>query len=85
MLKRLHQISIGGVYLGEPVSEMVEYCKTRGYGKPVGPYHHITWDKDWSLVWADAGGKVSLLTFLNENLLKPARASVPIGAPAASH
>lgn len=71
--KRLHRILIGGIYLGEPVSEMLEYAKTHGYGTPVA-YHHITWDKDWSLIWAETGGKASSLMFLNDKLIKIVRA-----------
>lgn len=73
MQKRLHRISIGGVFLGEPISEMLEYGKKRGYGSPVG-YHHITWDKDWSLIWVETGSKVSLVMFLNDKLIKSVRA-----------
>jgi hypothetical protein len=73
MRKRLHRISIGGIYLGEPVSEMLEYGKMRGFGTAVA-YQHVTWDKGWSVVWAETGGEVSLLMFLNDKLIKTARA-----------
>ncbi len=84
MRKRLHRISIGGVNLGEPVSEMLDYGKTRGYGIPVA-YHHITWDKNWSVIWTDGGGNVSSLMFLNDKLIKAAQAGAASQAHEARH
>ena len=52
---------------------MLEYCRKRGYGTPVA-YHRIAWDKDWSLIWAETGGRVSLLMFLNDSLIKNVQA-----------
>jgi hypothetical protein len=70
-----HQLSIGGVRLGESVSQMKEYCMKRGYGREEG-FHRMTWDKDWSLTWADESGKVSLLMFVNDNSIKNAQTGV---------
>jgi hypothetical protein len=75
MQRRLHQVSIGGVYFGEPVSEMLAYCNRRGYGETLA-YHRIKWDKDWSVIWTEAsGGRVFSLIFLNDNLIKRVEAT----------
>jgi hypothetical protein len=48
---------------------MKKFCKQRGYGLPVGK-NRISWDKDWSLVWVDTNGKISLLVFANEKMIR---------------
>jgi hypothetical protein len=73
VMRATHTVAIGGVYLGEPVEEMKDYCKKRGYGLEEG-YHRIAWDKDWTIIWADSGGVVSFLTFLDEKQLKSGEA-----------
>ena len=75
MQKRLHQVAIGGLYLGERVSEVLAYCRRRGYGEALA-YHRIKWNKDWSVIWTEgSGGRVSSLLFLNDNLIKRAQAA----------
>ena len=37
MQKRLHQVAIGGLYLGEPVSEVLAYCRRRWRGASLSP------------------------------------------------
>jgi hypothetical protein len=60
-----NRAAIGGVYLGEPLAEMKDHCKKPGYGVEAG-LQQITWDRDWSLVWGEMNGKISMLIFKNE-------------------
>lgn len=62
-------VVVGGAYVGETVEEMRKFCQQRGFGLPVGK-NRISWDKDWSLVWADTNGKISLLSFANEKMIR---------------
>ncbi|HWY87461.1 MAG TPA: hypothetical protein VNX28_12085 [Gemmataceae bacterium] len=62
-------VVVGGAYVGETVEEMKKFCRQRGYGLPVGK-NRITWDKDWSLLYADTNGKIGLLSFANEKMIK---------------
>lgn len=63
------RVSIDGVYLGEPVAQLKEQAKRRGYGKETG-HNRITWDKDWSLIVSSVpNDKASLLVFLNQPIL----------------
>jgi hypothetical protein len=64
-----NRVLVGGAYIGETVEEMKKICKQRGYGLPVGK-NRISWDKDWSLVWTDTNGKVSMLVFTNEKMIR---------------
>ena len=68
-----NHVVVGGAYVGETVEEMKKFCKQRGYGLPVGK-NRISWDKDWSLVWVDTNGKISLLVFANEKMIKDSAA-----------
>jgi hypothetical protein len=36
--------------------------------------NRISWDKDWSLVWIDRNGKISLLVFANEKMIRDSAA-----------
>jgi hypothetical protein len=64
-----NHVVVGGAYVGETVEEMKKFCKQRGYGLPVGK-NRISWDKDWSLVWVDTNGKIRLLVFANEEMIR---------------
>ena len=64
-----NHIVVGGAYVGETVEEMKKFCKQRGYGLPVAK-NRISWDKDWSLLWTDKNGKISLLVFANEKMIR---------------
>ena len=66
-----HNVAVGGVHLGDTVEELVKTCQKRGYGLRSG-YHRISWNEDWNLVWGDVNGKIGLMTFLNEKMLKDA-------------
>jgi len=85
LFKYPRHLAIGGVYLGETGEEMKESCRKRGFGLETG-YHRISWNKDWKLVWGESNGKVSLLMFINERMIKDAEArgdlnpSAPVGA-----
>jgi hypothetical protein len=68
-----NHVVVGGAYVGETVEEMKKFCKQRGYGLPVGK-NRISWDKDWSLVWIDRNGKISLLVFANEKMIRDSAA-----------
>jgi hypothetical protein len=71
-----HRIAVGGVYLGESVEEMKNYCKGRGYGRETG-YHRISWDKDWTIIWTDiAGSRVLSFSFLNQKQIGNAQTQV---------
>lgn len=63
-----HKVAIGGVRIGEPVQEMKEYCRTRGFGTETG-FHRMTWDKDWVLMWGDRIDKVTFLSLVNRRQL----------------
>jgi hypothetical protein len=64
-----NHVVVGGAYVGETVEEMKKFCKQRGYGLPLGK-NRISWDKDWSLVWVDTNGKIRLLVFANEKMIR---------------
>jgi len=74
-------VEVGGVHVGESVEEMKKFCEQHGYGVPVGK-NRISWDKDWSLLWADRDGKISFLLFANEKMVRDtgARGDNPTGA-----
>jgi hypothetical protein len=63
-----HKVAIGGVRIGEPVEEMKEYCRTRGFGTETG-FHRMTWDKDWVLMWGDWKDKVTFFSLVNQRQL----------------
>jgi len=66
-------VVVGGAHVGETVEEMKKFCRQHGYGLPMGK-NRISWDKDWSLVWVDTNGKISLLVFANEKMIKDSAA-----------
>jgi hypothetical protein len=66
---RPHRIAGGGIHLGEPIEDAKQFCKKRGYGVELG-LSQITWDKHWKIVYAGTGGKVDLLVFANQDLMK---------------
>lgn len=72
-----HNVVIGGVRIKEPVEEMKEYCKAKGFGTEVGP-NRITCDKDWMLIWFEIRDRVTFLSFVNQKQLA---ARHPTGAP----
>jgi hypothetical protein len=63
-----HHLAVGGIYLGETGEDMKKFCQTRGYGLEMGK-NRITWDKDWSVAWAERDDKISLIVFANEKAL----------------
>ena len=64
-----HNVSFGGVHLGDKVEAMRELCLKRGYGRQIG-YNRISWNNDWNVVWGEVHGKVFFLTFYNEKMMK---------------
>src|SRR5262249_52796766 len=58
------RLAVAGVYLGEPVDEMQEFCRKNGC-VPLEKHRLRWWLKDWSFVWIDTSGKISWLVFLN--------------------
>jgi len=68
-LQAPHHLAIGGIALGETGDDVKKFCETHGYGLDKGK-NRIGWDKDWSAVWAERDGKVSLLVFSNEKALR---------------
>ena len=81
---RFPNSTFGGIYLGGTVEELERTCQNRGYGQSLG-YHHVRWDQNWDLRWADTSGKVSILMFTNEGVIRKAvsglegNASAPAG------
>jgi hypothetical protein len=65
-----HHLAIGGIALGEEGEDVKKFCEARGYRLEKGS--RVTWDKDWSAVWAERDGKVSLIVFSNEKALRSA-------------
>ena len=63
--------TFGGIHLGDTVDELERTCQKRGYGQSLG-YHRVHWDQDWDLRWADTSGKVSILMFTNERMIRKA-------------
>jgi hypothetical protein len=63
-----HHLAVGGIYLGETGEDIKKFCQTRGYGLEMGK-NRITWDKDWSVAWAERDDKISLIVFANEKAL----------------
>ncbi len=51
------------------LEEMNEYRKKRGFGTEIG-FHKITWDKDWNLEWVEMNGKIDILVFANEEMIR---------------
>jgi len=64
-----HNVSVGGIHLGDRVEGIREICQKRGYGRQIG-YNRMSWSHDWNLVWGEVDGKVLSLIFLNEEILK---------------
>ena len=77
-----HHLVVGGAYVGETVKEMMKFCQQRGFGLPVGK-NRISWDKDWSLVWADADGKMRVLSFANDKMTRNSGATADINSTGA--
>lgn len=75
-----HNVAVGGVHLVDKVEEIREICGKRGFGVQIG-YHRISWNEDWNLVWGEVNGRVGLLTFLNEKMLKNAEAHLDRNHP----
>lgn len=67
-----HHLAVGGIYLGETDEDMKKFCQTRGYGLEMGK-NRISWDKDWSVVWAEREDKISLILFAHEKMLRGAK------------
>jgi hypothetical protein len=68
-----HNVSVGGVHLGDRVEGIREIRQKRGYGRPIG-YNRMSWSKDWSFGWGEVNGKVVSLTLLNEEMMKTVEA-----------
>jgi hypothetical protein len=64
-----HNVSFGGVHLGDKVEAMMELCLKRGYGRQIGS-NRMSWNKDWNVAWGEVHGKVFFLTFYNEKMMK---------------
>jgi hypothetical protein len=72
-------LAIGGVSLGETGDDVKKFCEAHGHALDEGK-NGIHWDKDWSAVWAERDGKVSLIVFSNEMALRGAKANKANGA-----
>ncbi len=60
-------ISFDGVHLDDPETKLVKVSSGRGFKPPKG-FHQVSWDKDWDIIWAARGGKITLLEILNPSL-----------------
>jgi hypothetical protein len=83
LLADFDHVVVGGAYIGETVAEMKKFCQQRGYGVPVGR-NRISWDKDWSLLWTDTNGKITLLSFFNEKMITRSGARRSVDSTAAA-
>lgn len=77
-----HHLAVGGIYLGETSEDMKTFCQSHGYSLEKGK-NRITWDKDWSVAWAERDDKISLIVFANEKALHDAKAGAAVPAPKA--
>jgi hypothetical protein len=68
-LQAPHHLAIGGIYLGESGEEVKQFCQAHGFGLEAGK-NRISWNKDWSAVWAERDDKVSLIVFTNDKALR---------------
>jgi len=59
-----HVVSIGGVFLGEPVDQFLEFCRDAGYAVN-GLKKTVTWDKGWNVAWEDRNERIVSIYFLN--------------------
>jgi hypothetical protein len=65
----VHRFAVGGIYLGETVSEMEKTCQDRGY--TIEPaMNRISLDKDWKIILGNMSGRISLISLANEKMMK---------------
>ena len=62
-------VTAGEIHLGQSEQKLQQLSRG-GASKPGKPFHGITWDKHWDLAWGSVDGKVFVLAFTNEALLK---------------
>ena len=74
-----HHLAVGGIYLGETGEDIKKFCQTRGYGLAMGK-NRITWDKDWTVAWAERDDRISLIVFANEKALRGEKPSAAVPA-----
>ena len=74
-----HHLAVGGIYLGETGEDIKKFCQTRGYGLEMGK-NRISWDKDWSVAWAERDDKISLIVFANEKALRSEKTGAAVPA-----
>jgi hypothetical protein len=70
------RLGVGGIYLGEPVEEMLNLCRKRACVSM--EKHRMRWSEDWNFIGADTGGKIALLVFLNEKVIQNADALIGV-------
>ncbi len=61
---------------------MKQFCQERGCKVTMGK-HRISWGENGSLVWAEMNGKISLLLFANEEMIRNAKARAEVNSSAA--
>lgn len=61
-----HRISIGGIYLGESVENVKQFCRENGFETE---RHEIIFDKHWKIIYAEWGNRVRLLVLANQDAL----------------
>ena len=74
-------MAVGGVHIGDTVEEMEKACQKRGFGLPKGK-NRISWADNWTLIWGNMDGKISLLALSNEKLIKKAESHRDVGSAA---
>lgn len=74
-----HHLAVSGIYLGETGEDIKKFCQARGFGLEMGK-NRITWDKDWSVAWAERDDKITLIVFANEKALHDVKAGAAVPA-----
>jgi hypothetical protein len=70
-----HSFAIDGLHVGSTVEEIEKTCEKRGYGMSLG-MNRIACDEGWSVGWAELNGRVDVLLFANEKLLRDIKSRI---------
>lgn len=64
--KSPHRISIGGIYLGESIANVKQFCQEHRI--EIGP-HEIIWDKRWKIFYGEMEGRITFLMLTNQDAI----------------
>ncbi len=65
--KSAHRISVAGVYLGESVENVKQFCRENGFESEG---HEIIFDKHWKIMYGEWGNRVIRLLLVNQDALR---------------